>query len=130
MTSAVKHASLNNYDTAWSSASRFLVEVAAWVAGPWAAASLTGSGWVVLPVLVVLVAIPAVFSTPGDKNQIVVATPGPVRVVIEIGLLSIAIAAALVVWPVWAAVLIVVVGFVMLIAGRRRLAWLLSGAPA
>ena len=123
------HATLDNHDTASSSSTRFLIELAAWVAGPWAAASLAGSRWVAVPVALVLVAVPAVFSTPGDKNQIVVPTPGPTRVLIEVVLLVAAIGAAALVWPWWAALIVALVGIAMLVTGRNRLRWLLAGAP-
>ncbi|MFQ5610311.1 MAG: hypothetical protein ACE5F8_08600 [Woeseiaceae bacterium] len=70
------------YDTYLSAGLRFAVELIAWVAGPWAAS--LWSGWLILPTLIVLVAMPSLFSTPGDKRQVVVATPGPIRVVIEL----------------------------------------------
>ncbi len=115
------------YDTALSAGLRFLVEVIAWVAGPWAAAN--ESFWLFIPVAVVLVGLPAVFSTVGDKRQIVVATPGPLRLVLELGLHAVAIGAAWVVWPVWlagAATAVVVVAFA---TGIPRAMWLLRGAP-
>ena len=69
------------FDTQLSSGLRFLVEVIAWVSGPWAASQL--SVWVIVPALVLLIGLPSIFSTPGDKRQIVVATPGPLRVLLE-----------------------------------------------
>ncbi|MCI0856659.1 MAG: hypothetical protein J4N98_08210 [Chloroflexi bacterium] len=116
------------YDTPLSSGLRFLVEVIAWVAGPWAAAQQ--SLWLIAPVLVVLVGLPAIFSARGDKRQIIVATPGPLRVVLELGLHAVAIAASWVVWPVWLAVAATVVVAVALATGIPRTMWLLRGAPA
>ena len=69
---------VHSLDTPLTSGLRFLAEVIAWVAGPWAAAEQ--SIWLVVPTVVLLVGLPAIFSTPGDKRQIVVATPGPLRV--------------------------------------------------
>gem|GEM_PF-1769312 len=71
----------NPYDNALSASTRFAVEVIAWVAGPWAAAGI--SLWLVIPAVAVLVGLPAIFSTVGDKRKIVVATPGPIRIAIE-----------------------------------------------
>ncbi|MDA0256878.1 MAG: hypothetical protein O3C25_03955, partial [Chloroflexi bacterium] len=85
------------FDTPASAASRFLVEVVAWVSGPWAAAQL--SPWLILPALVILVGLPAVFSTVGDKRRVLVATPGPPRLAIEVGLHAVAAAAPWLVWP-------------------------------
>ena len=76
------------YDTHLSSGTRFLIELAAWVAAPWAAAELWG-GWAAVPTLIVLLALPSLFNTPGDKNQTSgFATPGPIRILIEMVLLT------------------------------------------
>jgi len=84
-------------DTLLSSALRFLSELIAWVAGPWAVAQW--SPWLVIPVLVVLVGLPSVFSTPNDKRNVVVGTPGPVRVGLELLLYAVALVAPWFVWP-------------------------------
>jgi hypothetical protein len=116
------------YDTPVSGGLRFAVELIAWIAAPWAVAQ--EAWWLAVPVFVVLVGLPAVFSTPGDKRQVVVATPGPVRVAIEALLYAAAIAGAWLVWPVWAAVVATGIVLISLVAGRARLAWLLRGAPS
>ncbi len=126
---AASEVGVSPYDTAASAVTRFLVEVAAWVAGPWAAASLTGREWLAVPVLVVLVAIPATFSTMGDKKSVVVATPGPTRIVIELFLLAVAVAAAAIVWPTPLVVGVAIIGIVMLVTGADRYRWLAKGAP-
>ena len=117
------------YDTVASSGLRFAVEIIAWVAGPWAVADLTEQGWTAIPALVFLLALPAVFNTPGDKKQTGVPTPGPIRIGIELFLTAVAIAGAWIVWPAWAAVLVSVVALASWIAGRRRVQWLAAGAP-
>ena len=71
---------------------RFLSELIAWIAGPWAVSLV--SSWLVLPAIVVLVGLPSVFSTPNDKRNVVVSTPGLMRVGIELLLYSVAIVAA------------------------------------
>jgi len=116
------------HDTPISSGLRFLSELIAWVAGPWAASAW--ASWLVLPVLVVLVGLPAVFSTRNDKRQVVIATPGPVRVAIELLLYAVAAVAPWFVWPqaisaVCAAIVILSIGF-----GLPRMRWLVRGAPA
>jgi hypothetical protein len=115
------------YDTPLSSGLRFLVEITAWVAGPWAAAQR--SVLLAVPVFIVLVGVPAVFSTTGDKKQVIVATPGPIRVGIELVLHGVAAAAAWSVWPTWLAVLVTFVVVASLLAGVPRMMWLLRGAP-
>lgn len=37
---------------------------------------------------------------------------------------------AWIVWPVWAAAVVSILGLAMLIAGQRRYRWLAAGAPA
>lgn len=116
------------FDTPASAGLRFFVEVIAWVAGPWAAAQQ--SLWLIVPALILLVGLPAIFSTPGDKRQIVVATSGPLRVILELGLQAVAIAGPWVIWPVWLAGAVTLVVAVALAAGLPRTLWLLRGAPA
>lgn len=116
------------YDTWLSGGLRFLVELIAWVAGPWAAGKLFG-GWAILPAAVILVALPAVFSTPGDKHQVIVPTPGPVRFMMEIDLGIVAAVSAWYVWPPAAAMLATAVVVLAQVAGWRRGRWLLRGAP-
>ncbi len=115
------------FDTPFSSGLRFLVELIAWVAGPWAAAQW--SGWFVAPALIILVGLPAVFSTMGDKRQVVVSTPGPLRVVIELLLHAAAIVATWLIWPRWLATISSVIVVVALVVGLPRIRWLLKGAP-
>lgn len=117
------------YDTPMSSLTRFGVELIAWIAGPWAAGDLTGSAWAALPALVVLVGLPAVFNTPGDKNVTGIPTPGPARIAIEMVLVIVAIVGAWVVWPTWAAILVTIVGIAMIVTGLPRYRWLASGTP-
>ena len=113
-------------DTPLSSSARFAIEVAAWVAGPWAAAHLSGSGWVAIPTAVVLLALPSVFNVPGDKNVTGVAVQGTVRLSIELLLLVVAIGGAWSVWPAWLAVIVTVSGVVMITTGLDRYRWMLT----
>jgi len=106
-----------------------LVEVIAWVAGPWAAAVVTDRWWVAIPTAVVLVGMVSVFSTPGDKRNVVVATPGPLRLAIELLTAAVAVAGAWVVWPTWLAVIVTAVVLAALVTGFRRARWLARGAP-
>ena len=115
------------YDTLVSGGLRFLSEIIAWVAGPWAVAQW--SNWLILPALLLLVGLPGIFSTPNDKRQIVVPTPGPIRVVLEMFLYLIAAVAPWYVWPeavAWLAVGIVIAAIGV---GMPRFLWLARGAP-
>lgn len=116
------------FDTPLSSGLRFLAEVIAWTAGTWAAASI--SPWLAIPALVILVGLPAIFSTPGDKKQIIVATPGPLRVLLEYALYVVAVVCVWAVWPTWLAVASTVVIIAAIVVGLPRTRWLLSGAPS
>jgi hypothetical protein len=64
------------------------------------------------------------------QEPVPIVTPGAVRVAIEVGLLIVAVVAAFVVWPTCAAGIVVAIGLVMLITGRRRLQWLFGGATS
>ena len=108
-------------DTPLAAGTRFGIEVIAWIAGPWAVAQLTGSSVATVLVAVVLVAAPAVFSTPGDKNLVVVPTPGPIRIAIELALVLVAVAASAIVWPFWARIPIAVLALVMLVSNGPRM---------
>jgi len=120
---------LSPYDTATSAGFRFATELVSWVAGPWAAADLTGSGWAAIPALIILMGLPSVFSTTGDKKQVIVATPGPLRLVLEIVLMAVAAIAAWIVWPTWLAVVVSIAVAGAVVSGWLRAKWLLEGAP-
>ena len=117
------------FDTGSSSALRFVMELVAWIAGPWAAAEVTGSGWAAIPALILLVGLPAAFNTPGDKKQTGIATPGPVRILIEMLLFAVAVAGAWYVWPLWAAVPVTMAAVAAIVTGWPRYRWLAQGAP-
>ena len=119
----------NPLDTVASGASRFAVEIAAWVAGPWAAAELAGTWIATIPTLIVLIALPGAFSTVGDKRQVVVAVPGRVRLLIELVLIAVAISSAFLVWTPIGGIIVAVLAALMLVTGFRRAKWLLSNRP-
>jgi len=116
----------NPLDNLLSGASRFAIEIVAWVAGPWAAADLAGTWLMTIPALAILIALPGVFSTVGDKKHVVVAVPGPVRLLIEIILAAVAIASAVLVWTIVGGVIVAVVALIMFASGAKRAKWLLS----
>jgi hypothetical protein len=113
----------NPTDTIASAGLRFSVEVLAWVAGPWAAGS--ASTWLIAPTAVVLIGLVGIFSTPGDKTKIVVATPGPARLAIELALHAVVAVAPWFIWPQWAAIACVAIAVGSLAAGIPRTRWLL-----
>ena len=112
------------YDTPLSGGLRFLAELIAWSAGAWAAATV--SIWLAIPALVILVGLPAIFSTPGDKKQIIVATPGPLRALLEFALHIVAIVCVWAMWPIWLAIASTVVVIAAIVVGLPRTRWLLG----
>ncbi|MFI1921302.1 MULTISPECIES: hypothetical protein [unclassified Streptomyces] len=103
---------------------RFASELVAWVATPWA---LSRYSWpyAVLAV-VVLIGLPTVFSTPGDKKQVIIPVSGTVTVLLVLLQLAAATIAAWWVWPTGAAVLVSLLVAVALVTERKRWRWLLS----
>ncbi|MFE4262794.1 hypothetical protein [Streptomyces sp. NPDC056883] len=97
---------------------RFATELCAWVAAPWALA-----GWSVTAAVasvVLLIGLPTVFSTPGDKAQVIVAVPGAVTIALVLLQLVVAVAASWSAWPVWAAVPVTALAVACLVAERTR----------
>lgn len=110
---------------------RFASELCAWVATPWALASWSVVAAVAAVVL--LIGLPTVFATPGDKNQVVVPVPGAVTVGLVLLQLIAAVAASWAAWPVWAAVAVTVLATACLWTERsrwRRLLRATAGTPA
>ena len=115
------------HDTVLSSGLRFLAELIAWIAGPWAASLY--SNWLVVLAAVLLIGLPSIFSTPNDKNTVIVPTPGGIRVVIEYLLYSVATVAPWFVWSPGIAGAAATIVFAAIITGIARTRWLLRGAP-
>jgi len=89
----------------------------------------TGNWLAAIPALAVLVTLPGVFSTTGDKRHVVVAVPGRIRFLIEVLLAAIAVASALLVWTYISSILVAIVAIVMFVTGAPRAKWLLSNNP-
>src|SRR4051794_40109903 len=87
-----------------SSVPRFASEIVAWIATPWALAAhspvLAGAA------LLLLIGLPAVFVTPGDKTKVLVAVPGWVTVGLVVLQLVAAMFASWAAWPVPVALLV------------------------
>jgi heme A synthase len=100
------------------SALRFATELVAWVATPW---WLSGTSWVLaVASLVVLIGLPTVFSTRGDKAQVIVAVPGYVTIGLVLLQLAAAVVSAWALWPVWAAVSVSVLAAATLVTEQPR----------
>jgi hypothetical protein len=118
----------NPLDTPAGAATRFAVEVAAWVVVPWAVGRAVG--WI--PAAVALVAILAAtgtFNAASDKPHEGVTVPGRARLALEAAL-GIGVVAAGYLWGAVGAALIAALVVAAGVAGRRRSAWLLRGGAA
>ncbi|WP_067965881.1 hypothetical protein [Nocardiopsis trehalosi] len=84
-------------DSRVGAALRFATELIAWIAAPWALSAVS----IPLAVLAaaVLIGVPTLFATPGDKANIVIPVPGWVTVAHNIGLFAVAGVAPFFVWP-------------------------------
>jgi hypothetical protein len=110
-------------DSPIATAFRFVTELVAWVATPWALWSV--SPWSAVVAVVLLIGVPAVFTTPGDRPPSQVRVPGTVTIAILAAELA---AAAISVWFVWPTpidvlVLLLVAGTVITSVPRIRWLW-------
>ncbi|MFI9150350.1 hypothetical protein [Streptomyces sp. NPDC053367] len=111
-------------DDRTASVLRFATELVAWVATPWA---LAAHSW--LPAaasVVVLIGLPTLFSTPGDKAHVIVAVPGWGTILLVLLQLAAAVISSWLAWPAWAAVPVTVLAAATVVTERRRWTWLLS----
>ncbi|MET9035128.1 hypothetical protein ACFYTG_34695 [Streptomyces mirabilis] len=103
---------------------RFAAELVAWVATPWA---LSKYSWLLAVLaVVVLIGLPTVFSTPGDKAQVIIPVSGTVTILLVLLQLTAAATAAWFAWPICAAVLVSLLVAATLVTERQRWQWLLS----
>ncbi|GIG56338.1 hypothetical protein Lfu02_07100 [Longispora fulva] len=104
---------------------RFATELFAWVATPWALARHS----VVLAVVsvLVLIGLPTVFGTPGDKKQVLVAVPGAVTVLLVVLQLVAAVVSSWWAWPAPVAVGVSVLAAATVVTELPRWRWLTRG---
>ncbi|MEU9468380.1 hypothetical protein AB0D78_17310 [Streptomyces avermitilis] len=103
---------------------RFAAELVAWAATPWA---LSKYSWLLAVLAVmVLIGLPTVFSTPGDKAQVIIPVSGTVTILLVLLQLAAAVIAAWSAWPSCAAVLVSLLVATTLATERNRWRWLLS----
>lgn len=105
---------------------RFLTEIAAWVALPWAIADTS----IVLGVFVglAMVALPTVFATPGDKRQVLVPVSGKVTIALVAAHILAALYGSWSAWPVWPAIPTTVVALMTIVTEMPRWRWLWGAA--
>ncbi|MFI6599599.1 hypothetical protein ACIBHX_25385 [Nonomuraea sp. NPDC050536] len=103
---------------------RFATELVAWVATPWALAPVS----VPLAVLsvIVLIGLPTVLSTPGDKSNVIVAVPGWVTIGLVLLQLVAAVWASWTAWHPIVAVVVTAMALATLVTERARWRWLLA----
>jgi hypothetical protein len=115
-------------DDRLASVFRFATELVAWVAAPWALAP--HSVPLAVASVVVLIGLPTVFATPGDKRHVIVAVPGVVTIALVVLHLVVAVAAAWAAWHAFAAGLVSVVAVVTAVLELPRWRWLTSASRA
>ncbi|MFG3436781.1 hypothetical protein ACGF0J_06005 [Nonomuraea sp. NPDC047897] len=106
------------------SALRFATELVAWVATPWAL--WPHSAPLAVLSVVVLIGLPTLFATPGDKRHVIVAVPGFVTILLVVLQLVAAVAGA---WTAWSAVAggaVALLAAVTAVVEVPRWRWLLS----
>ncbi|MCS5510298.1 hypothetical protein NY546_13425 [Curtobacterium flaccumfaciens pv. flaccumfaciens] len=99
---------------------RFLAELVAWVAVPWALWS--HSPVLAIAAVLVLVVPPAVFGTPGDRpgGDPPVAAPGAVTIATVLAHLVGAVAAARILWPTAVAIVVTVLCVAVVVSEQPR----------
>ncbi|WTI42949.1 hypothetical protein OIC96_46640 [Streptomyces sp. NBC_00775] len=111
-------------DDRTASALRFATELVAWVATPWA---LAEHSWLLAALsVVVLIGLPTLLSTPGDKANVIIAVPGWATILLVLLQLAAAVISSWFAWPAWAAVPVTVLAAATVVTERRRWSWLLS----
>ncbi|MFJ6837176.1 hypothetical protein [Streptomyces sp. NPDC091209] len=112
-----------------ASALRFATELIAWVATPWA---LAGYSWLLAAAsVVVLIGLPTLFSTRGDKANVIIAVPGWATILLVLLQLAAAAISSWLAWPVWAALPATLLAVGTLVTERRRWRWLVhANKPA
>jgi hypothetical protein len=108
------------------SALRFATELVAWIATPWALAS--HSVPLAVAAVAVLVGLPAIFSTPGDKAKVLVPVSGYVTVALVVMQLVAAVTSAWIAWPAVVAVAVTILVAVTVLTELPRWRWLVDSA--
>ncbi len=121
----IAHTAVAAPDSLSASAPRFLVEIIAWVAAPWALAP--HSIWLAVLADVLLIGLPTVFGMPGAKKQRnPVSIPARPAIVLELLQPVAACVAAFAAWPPIVAALVVAVSLAACGLQLRRWRWMLT----
>ena len=109
-----------------ASALRFGTELIAWVATPWALAS--HSPLLAVASVVLLIGLPTVFATPGDKARVMVPVPGYVTIALVVLQLAAAVVSSWAAWPAAAAAVVSVLAATTVVTELPRWRRLTTGA--
>ena len=101
-----------------ASALRFGTELIAWVATPWAIGPHSIPLAVVADIL--LIGLPTVFGTPGDKRQVMVAVPWYGTIGLVLLQLVAAVAASWVAWPMPVALVVTALAAATVVTEQPR----------
>lgn len=114
-------------DSRLASGLRASSELVAWIATPWALWSVS----IPLAILsvVVLIGLPTVFTTPGDKAHGVVPVPGVVTIALVILQLLAAVASSWVAWTTPVAIAVTALAAACVITELPRWRWLTRRGP-
>lgn len=99
---------------------RFLAELVAWVGTPWALWSLSVP--LAIAAVVLLITLPAIFTTPGDRpgGDGPIAVPGIITIMLLLAQLGAATTAAWMIWPPWIATAVTALCLVVLFTEQPR----------
>ncbi|MEU2106195.1 MULTISPECIES: hypothetical protein [unclassified Nocardia] len=105
---------------------RFTTELIAWIATPLALAD--HSLVLAVAALVLLIGLPTLFATPGDKKQVLIPVPGVVTIGLVVLQLVAAVLASWATWPAWPAVVVTTLTVITTITELPRWRWLLGAS--
>ncbi len=103
---------------------RFSTELIAWIATPWALAAY--SPVLAVAAVVLLIGLPTLFATPGDKKQTLIPVPGTVTIALVVLQLSAALISSWLAWYPWLAILVTILTIGTVPAEFPRWKWLLN----
>ena len=105
---------------------RFLCELAAWVATPWAFVTQMHSVALAVMSVIVLIGLPAAFATPAEKPKAIVPIPGSGTVALVALQLFAALISAWLAWPMPAAIVVSALIAVTVVTEQPRWRWLFT----
>ncbi|WP_433257149.1 hypothetical protein ACQPYK_19585 [Streptosporangium sp. CA-135522] len=111
-------------DSRLASVLRFSSELVAWVATPWALWSVSVPA--ALLSVVLLIGLPTVFTTPGDKAHGMIAVPGVVTIALVLMQLAAAVASSWAAWFTPVAIVVSVLAAACVVAEIPRWRWLVT----